>query len=566
MKLPGQHRIGVQSLGRQDIYGPQRVANAQAQAAAAKAQASQAWGKAFDGVASAIGGLMDDQDDAKALLMLRDRTISDKQSLAETSTYLQNNTVINLEDESTPAAIRSYGLRYIEQQEDPGNYDPTRIKTHEIMDGALQEHFTLTSTESLEALKATGLGHKYLETMTPQWTSAVTKGAEAKISMRQAELKADADQLYQTHIVDLDEEGALEAIEQNVQSGAWTPEYATEKLNALGPTIDYMALEGGIADATEQFQLEELEMRADSSRLLPDQRLKINNALRQRQEFIQGQADRAQKRTYETGVAMLANGELTKDWVAQQAADHQLSGGAANTLLSSLSKPAPLTSDVRTMDELRGEIAGLRFPDRDSGVPVTEQYQRVAAKLTAAYTGVTAYGQELPKALTGADYADLLKELESVRDIALGEGGQRYGKAEDQIRSLTGYTGFLSGLDGTFPQRAAYNDFIGALQQYMDYEGANAKPMQFVRENAATYAPAAYEVQFNQRFVRKYPEFKDFYQNGDIDATGLMLEARRQRDAALLPAYKYESMKSELMYRLRIEKMRDEGTDGGLSE
>lgn len=539
MKLPGRIRSNVETLGRHDIYGPIKAANAEA-------QATEAWGRAFDKAGKLLGELMDDQDDAKELLMLRERIMKDQQANAEIEAYLTETNVIDVMDPEVPEIIRNYGYEYLRKQQAPD--DLSQVKTHEIMDGVIQAQYDASSKASLDYLKETKVAHKYLEAMTSQWTRGIDSTMTTKVVKRQNELKANAETLYQSHLNLLNEEAALEQINENIQNGVWTPDYGQEKLQALGPTIDYIAIDNSINDASEQWQLDQIEARVDTSRITPDQRLKVNNALRQRQTFIQGQDDRQQSRNYETGVSLLARGQLTRDWITKMSKSHQISGGAANTLLNALNKPSPLVSDIQIVDDLRGEIAQLRYPDEKTSV--SERYKQLDDKLRAAYTGVSKFG-EVPKALTGEDFATLQEELDKARDTALGKGGQQYSIGEKQIRALTGYTEFLSGLSGTFPQRAAYTDFTSALQSYMQFAGAEADPIQFIRENAERYAPATYEEEFNRRFIRKYPEFSGFHGADGIDAMGIMIEAKKKVQTNQMPAYKYKMIKDELMYKLR---------------
>jgi len=196
-----------------------------------------------------------------------------------------------------------------------------------------------------------------------------------------------------------------------------------------------------------------------------------------------------------------------------------ISGAHANTLRNALNSPSPITSDPKIVSDLRGDIALLRFKDPDS-VAITERARVMREQLAANFTGADTSGNSVPKTLTGNDFEELMGLVDEYENIALGQGGQRYATAMRTIKAFTGYSDAMNAkYEGRWPVGQAYAAFTIALQDYMDLEGVNAKPEEFVMRNKQNYTADIYFQSLHARLNLQYPEFAGLFEKLLINQT-----------------------------------------------
>lgn len=499
MRLPDQMQLGVQSKGRHDIMAPLRLGQAEAAAAVA-------WGNAFSTAADTVGKLALAEGMADAQLTLSERIATDKRSAAELDQYLANTRVIDLGEEDVPDSVRTVAENYA----DMVGITDGRVETYTIAMEATAAHHKRTRNESFLALAAKDGADKtqmqYNKAMDDVWAAGAANSVNTHITQRLSHLGARAELMLSNHMANLDEASAYATIIEAEQSGVWTPEYASTKLASVGGTIDVIKANSMYRDATTQGEVDAADDFTDTSRITPEQRLSLMKLSDQRQEHLYQLGTRAQGVVYGDAQALLTENKLTKQMVVDMVSRQEINGAQANTLRTALNTPTPIASDPALVDDLRGNIAALRFATEDDQ-PVTERVNTLRKELLSKFTGVGDYGP-VDKTLTGGDFEELMGLLDEHENLALGKGGQRYTNAVRTIKALTGYSDSINKLiEGPYPAGEAYAAFTTALQDYMDTTGVDAEPEEFIARNASRFTADKYAQSLRDRLASQFPQY-----------------------------------------------------------
>ena len=494
MKLPGTLDFGVQSLGRPDKGAMRAQANAEQQAALA-------WGKALSTAGDEVAKIAEAEGLADANLTLSERVAMDKKSTAELDAYLNNTMAINLADDNVPAAVRTAAQR--------AGYSEGTVNTYEIAVDASRQHFEKSSKDSAAAMGENMASNKaitsYNKQMDTAWAGSAKSATRVHILQRIQHMSARADLLYNDALNNLDENAMLKIAIEAEQDGYWTPAYAGTKVAAIGSTVDQVTATRMYRDVTSQADVDAADDFVDTSRIAPSERMAMMKLSDQQQELLYKREQRKQPVNYGKLQAQLIEGRLTKSRVAEMARSGQISGGHANTLRSALATPEPIVSDPRVLSDLRGQIALLRFSD---DTPITVRVNAMRDQLRTMFTGTDSHGNFIAKYLEGTDFEELMTVVDEYENAALGKGGQQYATAVRTIKALTGYSDTLSReIDGPYPAGQAYAAFTLALQDYMDAEGTEAKPGEFVARNIQNFTADIYKEKLHDRLTFQYPRY-----------------------------------------------------------
>jgi len=509
MKLRQHNLGGAQSLGQVNI-------NAPAQKWQAKTNAQNSMVNAFQQGANVLSELFDAQDDAGSKLLLQERILADGVVHARSLSYLENSPVIDLAAQDVPDSVRAYATQWATDNPDAQGNAPQRVKTHEIIDGYMQNIYRDTTSASVDALKDSGLASDYVKAMDEGIIRGSAQTMKIKLTQRQEDLKASADAQFGAAVQANDETSAQIIAGNNVEIGAWTPKIAAENLAKLGPQLDYNNINEAITVSETQGELDAAIESMEQSRVLPEDRPKLLAKFRLQQNHFTTLETGKKSRNYETGMSLLNTGRLTKSWVTEKLNSHELSGGQANTLINALNKPAPLTSSPAVLDAMRQRIAWIKYGNDSETTTVTERAQQVHRELARHVNGINPDGTVSQPTLRGEDMLKLGEQIDAIVNKALGAGGQQYGIAVKQITAFTGYSDmFEKAFEGPYPAGMAKNAFNRALNNYMDYAGPDADPIEFIAKNADKYSAENYTKQHIERMSIQYPQYNEWWGAGE---------------------------------------------------
>lgn len=542
MKLPKPVQLGVQSLGREDVAAPGAVARA-------KAAEADAWTGVFDKATNAIVEIETRQNEADAELALSERITQDRKFIGETKAWMESNPVIDLSRNDIPDNVRKEAEMYAKVNK----ITDGRINTSDVIVAVTEQTFRATRDDSHNILKDhvgdEKLRARYNAALTDTWTNGAIDSVRTQATQRMDALRANAEVQLNAAISARDEEQAIKIITDSEQNGIWMPAEAGKKLSAVRSTIDYMKANDMLMGATTQHQIDNAEDYIDTSRVTPEQRVTLNKLSVQRQNHMHTMSTREQAVNYGEGQRLLTQNKLSKDWIVDMLGKQKISGAHANTLRNALDKPSPLVSDPYIVDSLKRKIVSLRYPQPgDDPATTTQRAAEVRKEVFGAFTGTGPRGEELAKKLTADDFDDLTKLIDEYENTALGKGGQQYQTAVRTIKALTGYSDVVSAMvGGKYPQGEAYAAFTTELQAYMDQEGANARPMEFIQANKARFSADVYDKQLEARLGAQFPQYRTLIEGDDISR--LVGQIALDHNSGKLPTRDRDFIMRSIQYR-----------------
>lgn len=548
MKLPERVKTDQPSLGRYDVSGPGQVFVAQT-------NANMAWAKAFGDLSSAVSDIVGAQDKSANLMMLSRLTFEDKRKNAEFSAYLTNTPVLDLADPNLPQEIRDYATEYLKRVTPKGESVPNRLDTHRIMDEFMMGFVEESQTRSLGMLKGTGLEYRYLDSMSDQITSITTQVMEAKVKQRQLSLKAMGDMTFREAIMSGDFDLVTEVANNNMQSGAWTPDIYAEEMMGAFRAITESQLRMEIETAADDSTLDEVQSRVTSNPfLMPDVRVDLTTKIRSARFDNDKLREREQNDNYRAARLMLAEGSLTNDWVTDQLAERKITSAHEEALRKALQAPPTLVSDPVTVDQFLSDISMLAIPlPDDTSTTVTERADQLRERIISARIGATEFGVNTPKTISGSDFADLMAKVDQSVDRALGEESILYKQAEDFVRTTTGYRDAFVNMFGDSPNKRAYNEFQTQLREYMNFRRpGDPSPLQWAQQNGHRFEPENFEGDLVREFRSAFPQYSPMIESPIItqdEATAILMKAYEDRENGYISADQLSRVEYSLRYK-----------------
>ena len=543
MKLQRHNVGGVQSLGQVDINAPGRKWQA-------KTQAKTSMTNAFYEGSNQLSTVFKAQDDAGGELLLQQRLLADGVHHARSLSYLENTPNLDLANgKDIPDDIRTYAMQWAVDNPDANGNAPQNVKTHEIIDGYMQSEYRSTIDASVNALAESGHAADYVKAIDGSVIEGTAKTLKIQLTQRQEDLKAQADTQFAAAVQVNDELSAELIAANNVKIGAWTPQVAAEKLAKLGPQLDYNNVNEAIMESETQEDLDIAMSALDLSRVLPDKRPALMNKAREQQKYFTTLLTGEQSRKYETGTAMLVEGLMTEEWIISNARAHKISGGQANTLRNALNKAEPRVTDPKVLNDMNIMIAQIKYGNGLEETTVTQRARRARQELTRQITGINPDGTTFQPTMRGEDMLKMGQEIDKIVNESQGKGGQQYKIATDQIKKLTGYSDqFEKAFEGPYPAGVAHTEFVNALQDYMNYMGAEADPREFVAANQAKYTAEIYTKQHLERMAIQYPQYDVGWQVEDMQPYVVMTMAAADFASGALSYEDLQNIRRSLAY------------------
>jgi hypothetical protein len=541
MKLPGISYGGVQSLGRFETSGPMRAANAAAAAAHAEARAAGATAQALQATGNVAMRYYEQNAAAEY-----DRAVAEAQMKEkELRTMLTSGPVLDTQRWQIPDWVSVPGgmTETITDatgrtQTVPRRFIPTYEVASQVYTGAMQRVQDAVTSEVRNPLARSQLKRK-LPAMFADGQAVVTaKQHDFYIAHQKGLVGAAVEDFIQAG----DEKSARTAVLRAFHTGLMDPSEYQKQMASIGSRVDSLSYVSDLHAAQTPDEVEAVQnsirsgmvRRVDPetgqlvwgpSRLSPDKQWQM----RGRAETLLNEADKKQNIEYKENMqGLLASayrGELSAAAVPGLLTSNKVNHQQAITLMGVLkdgAAGATATSDAGAVDAFRRQIQSARH--LSSGERQSAKMERVDSNLFAALNGVYPSGRAYtgPR-LSGDDHKKLLAEMR--REEKWVQGAPEYGQALGRVKAITKYSsdGFASGTVSAESFRA-YSDFRTALDDYIDRYGADADPLQFVKDNAEMFTQERYAEVNLADFAEKYPNFG--YSKADVEADPVTIRSR----------------------------------------
>ena len=540
MKLPTAINTGVQSLGRYDANAPLRVAQAES-------AATRAWAGTIERATKTFGDLFVAQEAAEEKLALANQISKDKIANKMTEQYMSSNAMVDPNDPNAPEAFRQYA-------KENGIKGP--IRSSEIMLPVMQRQFKLTKEAAEDAFSNYSnnnqMAASYIGSMTNDWASAGGRAIETQAKHRQAQLVAMSDAQIEQAKQSLDLALVERIVTENVANGIIPPEEGVEIMQDATTEVAYLTMTQQIKQSDDLDQLEDF----DSALLMEDlpvtfeQRNQLANEVEAQRRVIEQKKAEEREGTLLQGQNLALSDQLTTAWIQDQIINDRLTPAGANTLRNIVEQKAnsPVTSNKQMLSELKGRVQNIRYTAGDDAT-VTKNAERARRMARMMAYGLDSAGNKVTNpTITGNDYNAILDEINQVEKATLET--VQYRQASKQIAVNTK---ILESFDAKWEPEAraeAYSDFKRHLDNYMDYHGADADPVQFVQQNQDRYDPKNYLQDNAARFLEKWPELapiaEDVTTGAEINHKALLTRITVLVDQGVLDQFTANQMESDL--------------------
>lgn len=330
------------------------------------------------------------------------------------------------------------------------------------------------------------------------------------------------------------EEQAREVIARQLLLGA-DPLQMSIQLMAIGPKVDRIDAQNALrlANSLDAIDQVEEEIWAGGNRMAPSTRAALSTeADRRRSDIRKEEIERQVEVGEDLTVAFIDPGQsLTLTQVADALARDDISREVAWTLMNGLSsgEGSPKASNPFTLSRWRGEISKLPWTGANSRVKEKARYIRRAIQMASMGLNPNGTPTGQSPTISGEDVFKLMKDVDLKVKTALET--PEYQDAWEMVRTHTGVTTDILGqLYGNQGQRDAAILFKIALDNYMDLYGVDAKPVDFVSSNKASFKPEEFTRGVDRKFYDEFPQVRTFM----TDAKGEITDFDEQRQAAFI--------------------------------
>ncbi len=347
-------------------------------------------------------------------------------------------------------------------------------------------------------------------------------------------IKENGNAVIQAHVDSLNEIAAKNKNDELYSVGAITPKEYSEGVSDIESSIDQGLLLLQLQNANtledlenidEQIEYGLLDFDVDGNAVTRELRLNTdaqNNLYKQveaKRKRVEAATKRVHNDNFNDGVQLLTNGQLNKQWIDDKLERNLIAPEKANTLLNAMNNVSnsPLVTNPALKSKLTGDIAGIRFAS-GSGVTVSGQAEILRNNLRVRNRGFyddgTVYdGQRL----SGKDFNELLNLVDTT--LKNSTRNQGYKEALDLIKAQYKF----DPLTNTFIDAGAakaYEFGKQELQAYMDENGIEAKPIEFVNNNLQRFDANLFTDDNQSRFLKLYPQYKGNMYSGVIERAG----------------------------------------------
>jgi len=343
----------------------------------------------------------------------------------------------------------------------------------------------------------------------PQYAKTVGDLTKRKIDLEVGRLKYGYQETYDSAIRNGDVVGAQQIAQSAVAAGAWTPEYHYKQMEEGRENLivgKYLQeLNGAQTEDDVQKILHDTMTNVQqitpktARQMMSDTNTYLSNMSKQREErYREGDnimAEQALTGTLSTESLMtgLKGGYFSPDKVI-----------ATNSKLQA-ARNAPIKSSPEIMQEWNRRVAAI--PNTSGGdTTLTQNVDTIVNGAILASTGIDPKRPNAPfqqPSITGAEAQKIIKDARRAGAAAARPAGFTDGMR--LIRNLTN-TSDSTETDTSY-KNDAFQDFYSGYIQYINREGVNADPVQWVQDNKEKYTPEIYVQEKENRFLSQFPEY-----------------------------------------------------------
>lgn len=390
------------------------------------------------------------------------------------------------------------------------------VPTYEVGGPWLAQRMTSIRDSALSNLKDARSKKKFAS----EWALIDAKATSSNASnMRELFIadKRGGYELNREQFVQLgDEENARALAFQAFASRIITADQLASDLETIGQDIDLGYYGQRIAVADDAPDLDMLIEQSEAgvildaqgeprkARLTPDQLWTVRQRANTKRQQLDKARDEVHRAGAVEGTTRFMDGSLTVGWLREQVAIDKLSHTQALNFEQKLHTRATSTTtstNPEALNSFRVKIRNLRWQSGGAG-RVSQRYTELRDELYLAANGITPDGYSVRPQLSisGKDYNTLMGELDSERGRI--DDDPTYKQAVDSIRSTTGVVpGLDFGLEGNAGRLLAYDAAKRGLDDYIDRYGAEAKPLDWVRDNRELFDPQKYGAENLREFA-----------------------------------------------------------------
>ena len=498
MKLPhiAQQPVGEFALG--NIPQPRYQAQGEAEA------------KLFSVLATTAVDLLQDADTELSIA-----TAEAAKELSELRAKLQETNTIS-PDEIPEDIVHEVGFEVLDAKGDRVEVGTPRVFTHKVADEwwskkseeIVQHHASKIRNREARAKFVEEMGQRYVA------PGSLAIG-RASVIKRRAHNQATAENTIRDVLASGGptverETQAKEIIARQIILGA-DPVWAERELSALGPRIDQLDAHNRIlaADTADQLDIIEEEMWSGENRMTPEQMRTMSSQMdARRRDFA---ADRKKRQT-ENADRMFAdyidpNTPFTEMDVANAVMVDDITNEEGWTFINSLrSGSTTKVSSPFTLSQYRGEIQRLQYTGNRSRV--TDKARLLKLMITRGSMGLFPNGMPTnqPATISGEDAFKLNKDIDAAVGAAIEN--DQYDNALKMVYTWSNVAVNLEGqivtrLGGNQHQVEAALAFKAGLDSYMDQFGADAKPVEYFKDNKDAFNPNNFANGVNARFFEE---------------------------------------------------------------
>lgn len=311
------------------------------------------------------------------------------------------------------------------------------------------------------------------------------------------------------------EQAAIKIIDRHRASGG-DPIWAASKKSALGPQIDQIEYQNKYMKATTQEEVEDIrdEMWGANNRMSAEQLRTLDSQADQLVNKINKKEQVFQRENADTLWVGIDRGQVRASDVTLALEKDQITSIEHNKMMNALDAggSADYSNDAH-LSAFRSRI--IQIPYTGGTSTVRERGRKLKNQVMMAARGLTPTGTPtgLPTSITGTDAQKLISEIDTAVKKALKTPD--YDRAWEHIRLTLGVRGGVTDMAGNMlygsePAVRASMAFKRALDTYVDQYGVDARPMDFVMSNQATFTKENYDEPINIEFVELYPPAKSF--------------------------------------------------------
>lgn len=480
-------------------------------------------GKAYGDLVGAAGELTAAIIDANTVNEIDAATGDAAEEISQLRAKLVNQNTIPIEEmpDGTEPATRSVLGENGEREE----VELPIVFTHEVA-----EQMWDKGTEEIISAHAAKIGNnkaraKFLEEMQTRYvvpgTLAVVQANVARgRSYGQANAERSMEDILSSNApTEVREEQSREIIARQLLLGA-DPVWAENQLRDLGPRIDQLDTHNAIiaAGTVDEVDMIEETMYTDGNRMLPAQMRTMSANMDARRREFKAEEAQAQDEYADEVFLDYHNPDVPigpMD-IAADVAEGKMTREAGWTFINGMKTgagAAPKASNQFVLSHYRSEIQKLQFVGNN--MRIDDKAALLSLIVTRGSMGLNPNGTPTgqPPSISGVDALTLTKEIAAAQKAATEN--QPY---KDALGSLLLWTRSKLDLQGQITTTLGGNQnqveaavaFKGALDNYMQSYGIDAKPQEFFDKNKDAYDPRHFSRGIDARFLEKVPQADAF--------------------------------------------------------